>query len=149
MRKITLMLLLSLASLSLGCSQSTEDKLKDSMDEVEAKLAEGKAEARKMLAAALERWEELRPEAERALASLEDRVEELVHDAEALKRLPPDTVERVRARIDALRAKLAQANDDHEQGHTDLAVEKVDDVQRETAQVEELLVERPDSKPPN
>jgi hypothetical protein len=52
----------------------------------------------------------------------------------------------VRARIAALREKLAQANADHEQGHTDLAVEKADDVQRETAQVEELLVERPDPR---
>jgi polyhydroxyalkanoate synthesis regulator phasin len=135
-----------LAILTLGCSQSTEDKFQETMDEVGTRLEEGKAEAKKMLAAALERWEELRPEAERALASLEERFERLVTDAEAMKRLPPETLERVRARIAALREKLAQANADHEQGHTDLAVEKADDVQRETAQVEELLVERPDPR---
>jgi hypothetical protein len=143
-------LVICLASLAVGCSESTEDKLKSSMEEVENKLEdkleEGKVEAKRLLAAARERWEEMRPEAERALASLEERVEKLVHDAEALKRLPPETLERVRARLDALRAKLAQANSDHEQGHTDLAVEKADDVQRETAQVEELLVERPDPR---
>jgi hypothetical protein len=142
------LLLVALAALAAGCSRSTEEKFGESMDKVEAKveakLEEGKAEARKMLAAAKERWEELRPEAERALATLEDRVEELVNDAEALERLPPETLERVRARIEALRAKLRQASADHEQGHTDLAVEKADDVQRETAQVEDLLVERPD-----
>lgn len=144
MRTIPSLLLICLALLSSGCSRTTEEKIADSIDEVETKLAESKAEVSKMLAAALERWEELRPDAERALASLEDRVEKLVHDAEALKRITPETLARVRTRIDALRAKLAEANADHEEGHTDVAVEKADEVQRETAQVEELLVERPD-----
>ncbi len=144
MRTIPSLLFIGLALLSSGCSRTTEEKIADSIDEVETKLAESKAEVSKMLAAALERWEELRPDAERALASLEDRVEKLVHDAEALKRITPETLARVRTRIDALRAKLAEANADHEEGHTDVAVEKADEVQRETAQVEELLVERPD-----
>ena len=44
----------------------------------------------------------------------------------------------------AMREKLAEANAAHEQGDTELAVEKADAVQQERAAVEELLVERPD-----
>ena len=46
-----------------------------------------------------------------------------------------------------MREKLAEAKADHEKGDTDLAVEKADDVQRESAAVEELLVENPDPLP--
>jgi hypothetical protein len=139
-----------------GCSKSEEEsrpaldraqeKLEASMDKAEAKLAEGTAEARKVWAAAVERWEDLRPEAERGLARLEERVENLVNDAEALKRLPPDALERAKAHIRAMREKLAEAKADHEKGNTDLAVEKADAVQQESAAVEELLVENPDPR---
>ena len=137
-----------------GCSREEErertaleqaqEKLNASIDEAEVRLAEGAAEAKKALDAAMRRWDELRPEAEKAIASLEDRVEKLVNDAEALKRLPPDALERVRARLDAMRDKLEEAKAAYEQGNTDLAVEKADAVQQEGAAVEELLVERPD-----
>jgi chromosome segregation ATPase len=152
MRLITALLCFTL--LATGCSRKEEEdrpaleraqeKLESSLRAAEARLAKGTEEARKALAAALERWEELRPEAEKALASLEERVEKLVNDSEALKRLPPDVLERVRARLDAMRDKLAEAKAAHEQGNTDLAVEKADDLQKDRAAVEELLVERPD-----
>ena len=137
-----------------GCSKKEEnaqpaleraqEKLQASLDTAEARLAEGKAEAQKALDAAMKHWDELRPQAEKAIASLEERVEELVDDAEALKRLPPDAMERVRKRLDALREKLEEAKAAHEQGHTDLAVEKADAIQQESIAIEEMLVERPD-----
>jgi prefoldin subunit 5 len=146
--------LICLAILATGCSRKEEnerpaldraqEKLESSIKKAEARIAEGKAEARKALAAALERWEELRPEAEKTIASLEKRVEELVKDSEALKRLPPDALERIRERLDAMREKLAEATAAHEAGDTDLAVEKADGVQQDRAAVEELLVERSD-----
>lgn len=142
------------ALLATGCSRKEEDhrpaleraqeKLEASIETAEERMAEGAAEARKALAAAMKRWEKLRPEAEKAIASLEERVEKLVNDSEALKRLPPDVLERVRARLDAMREKLAEAEAAHEQGDTDLAVEKADDVRQDRAAVEEMLVERPD-----
>ena len=143
------------ALLAVGCSEKQEksrleraqEKLEESMDKVETKIAEGTEEAKKVLAAALERWEELRPEAERAVASIEERLENLMKDSEALKRLPPEALEQVRERVKAMREKLAEAKADHEKGDTDLAVEKADDVQRESAAVEELLVENPDPLP--
>jgi hypothetical protein len=145
-------MMMSVSLLTLGCSREEERptleraqaELKDSMEVIEARLAEGASKAKKSLAASMERWEELRPEAERAIRSLESRVEKLVDDSEALKRLPPDAIERIRARVAALRKELAAAKAAHEQGNTDLAVEKADSVQRESAAVEELLVERPD-----
>jgi hypothetical protein len=148
-----------LASLAAGCSRDEEqnqrpaleraqEKLESSLEAAEAKLAEGTAEARKALDAAMKRWEELRPEAEKAIESLEARLDKLVKDSEALKRLPPDVLERVRARIESMREKMAEAEAAHEQGNTDLAVEKADDVQQERAAVEEMLVERPDSPAP-
>jgi cytochrome c len=149
--------LICLAILATGCSRKEEnerpaldraqEKLESSIKKAEARLAEGKVEARKALAAVLERWEELRPEAEKTIESLEKRIEELVKDSEALKRLPPDALERIRARLDAMREKLAEATAAHEAGDTDLAVEKADGVQRDRAAVEELLVERPDPDP--
>lgn len=72
----------------------------------------------------MKRWDELQPKAERAIASLEDRVEKLVNDADSLKRLPPDALEKVRRRIDAMREKLAEATAAYEQRNADLAVEK-------------------------
>lgn len=149
-----ILLIAGLSALTMSCSRKEEpkppaleraqEKLKDSMEKVETKLAEGTVEAKKLLAAAKERWDDLRPKAERAVASIEERVEKLMQDSEALKRLPPEALARVRARLDALRAKLAEAKADHERGDTDLAVEKIDDVQQESAAMEELLVERPD-----
>lgn len=152
MRSIVVLLCLTL--LTTGCSRKEEDdrpaleraqeELESSIEAAEARLAEGTAEARKALAAAMKRWDELRPEAEKAIASLEKRLEDLLDDSEALKRLPPDVIERVRARLDVMREKLAEATAAQEQGDTDLAVEKADEVQKERAAVEELLVERPD-----
>jgi hypothetical protein len=147
-------LLLCAAVLASACSRQEEDtrpaldraqeKLQASLDEAEARLAEGTAGAKKALDAAMKRWDELRPEAEKSIRSLEERVEKLLDDSEALKRLPPDVLERIQAHLAAMREKLAEANAAHEQGNTDLAVEKADAVQRESAAVEELLVERPD-----
>jgi len=146
MRLTTAVLLISLTSLTTGCSKKEEDarpaleraqeKLQASIDTAEAHLAEGTAEAKKALDAARKRWDELRPEAENAIASLEDRIE--------LKRLPPDVLEKLRKHLDAMREKLAEAEAAQKQGNTDLAVEKADAVQQERAAVEELLVERPD-----
>jgi cytochrome c len=146
--------LICVALLATGCSRKEEndrpaferaqEKLESSIEVAEARLAEGTAQAKKALSAAMKRWDELRPEAEKAIASLEERVEKLVNDAEALKRLPPDVLERVRVRLDAMREKLAEAKAAHEQGNTDLAVEKADDVQQDRAAVEEMLLERPD-----
>ncbi len=156
MRLPGISLILVSAALAAACSREPEKepepsaleraqaKLEQSMDTAEQKFAEGTAEAKKMLAAALERWEELRPEAERAVASIEQRVERLMQDSESLKRLPPETLEKIRARLASMREKLAEANAAHEQGNTDLAVEKADEVQKESAAVEELLVENPD-----
>lgn len=147
--------LVCLILLTAGCSgkeenprpalERAQEKLESSIEAAEARLAEGTAEAREALAAAMKRWDEFRPEAEKAIASLEERVEKLVNDTEALKRLPPDVLERVRTRLDAMREKLAEAEAAHEQGNTDLAVEKADDVRKEREAVEEMLVERPDS----
>ena len=152
------MTLVGLTLMTVGCSGESEksrpaleraqEKLEASIDTAEARLAEGKAQAEKALAAAKKRWDELRPEAEQALASLEERVERLVNDSEALKRLPPDALQRVRAQLDALREKLDEAKAAYEQGNTDLAVEKADAVQQESAAVEEWLVERPDPPAP-
>lgn len=154
MRLTAALIVLTGALATTGCSKKEEDtrpaleraqeKLQASMDSAGEVLAEGTAEAKKALAAAMKRWEELRPEAEKAIASLEDRVERLVNDSEALKRLPPDALENVRERLDAMRKKLEEAKAAHEQGNTDLAVEKADAVQQEREAVEELLVERPD-----
>jgi hypothetical protein len=156
MRPILALTLTAFALLANGCSRSekpkedppalerAQEKLKKSMDQVETTLAEGKAEARKLLAAARERWDDLRPEAEKAVASAEQRFEKLLEDTEALRRLPPDSVERIRARLKALREKLAEANTANEQGDTELAVEKADDVRQEGQAIEELLVERAD-----
>lgn len=124
--------------------ERAQEKLESSIEAAEAKLAQGTEKAREMLVAARERWEELRPEAEKAIRSLEERIETLARDSEALKRLPPDVIEKVRARLDAMRDKLAEAEAAHDQGNTDLAVEKADDVQKEREAVEEMLVERPD-----
>jgi hypothetical protein len=142
------------AVLATGCSRQEEDtrpaldraeeRLQASLDTAEAKLAEGTAEAKKALDAAMKRWDELRPEAEQAIQSLEDRVEKLVNDSETLRRLPPDVLERIQAHLAAMRERLAEANAAHEQGDTELAVEKADAVQQERAAVEDLLVERPD-----
>lgn len=143
LRTTTALLLISATLLTTGCSREKE-KLRESMDEVEKQVAEGTAEAKKALAAARKRWDELRPEAERALASLENRFEKLVDDKEALKRLPPEALEQIRTHLDAMRAKLAEAKAAYEQGNADLAVEKADAAQQESAAVEELLVERPD-----
>jgi hypothetical protein len=151
--------LLCIPFLAAGCSRDkdedqrpalerAQEKLEASIETAKARLAEGKAEARKALAAAMKRWEELRPDAERAIASLEERVERLVNDSEALKRLPPDVLERVRTRIEAMREKLAEAEAAHERGNTDLAVEKADDLQQDRAAIEEMLVERPDPATP-
>jgi HD-GYP domain-containing protein (c-di-GMP phosphodiesterase class II) len=147
--------LVCITLLTTGCSREQEDarpaleraqeKLQASIDEAEARLAEGTAQAKQALAAAMERWEkEIRPEAEKAIASLEERVEMLVSDSEALKRLPPDALERVRKRLEAMREKLAQAKAARQQGNVDLAVEKADAIQQDRAAAEELLVERPD-----
>src|SRR5687768_3984989 len=134
-----------IALLAIGCSREEEEvRLKDSMARVETRLAEAKVDAQKALEVAAARWDELRPKAEKAIAALENRVEKLINDEEALKHLPPDVLERVRVRIDAMREKLAEAQAAHEQGDTDLAVEKADAVRQERAAVEELLVERPD-----
>jgi hypothetical protein len=152
--RLTAALLLSGVIVLAGCSREEQEsrpaleqareKHQASVDEAEARISESAAEARKALAAARKRWDELRPEAEKAIVSLEQRLDNLVEDSEALKRLPPDVLERVRERLDAMRRKLAEARVAHEQGDTDLAVEKADAVQRERAAVEELLVERPD-----
>ena len=148
------LMLIGFVFLAVGCSKKEEktqferaqEKLEASMDKVETKLAEGTAEAKKAWAAAMERWEDLQPEAERAVASIEERVGKLMNDAEALKRLPPETLENLRARVAALREKLAEAKSEREKGNIDLAVEKADDVQQESAAVEELLVENPDPR---
>ena len=145
MRLTTLLVCVTL--LASGCSREKEDAqpaLERAQEKLQASMAEGAAEARKALDAAMKRWDELRPEAEKAIASLEERVERLVNDAEALKRLPPDALERIRKQLDALREKLAEANAAHEQGNTDLAVEKADSVREESAAIEEMLVERAD-----
>jgi hypothetical protein len=140
--------------LTTGCSRKEEnerpaleraqEKIEASIEVAEERLARGTEKAKEAWAAAVRRWEELRPEAEQAIASLEERVEKLMEDSEALKRLPPDILERVRARIAALREKLAEAEAAHEQGNTDLAVEKADEVRQERAAIEEMLVERAD-----
>jgi hypothetical protein len=147
MRSILVPLVMSAVPLVVGCSRE-EEKVRPAFErareELEESIAEGKAEASKALATVRKRWSELRPEAERAIASLEDRVEKLARDSEALKRLPPDVIERVRNRLDAMRKQLAEAKAAHAQGDLDLAVEKADAVQHERAAVEELLVERPD-----
>jgi DNA repair exonuclease SbcCD ATPase subunit len=158
-RSMNTWLLISLTALA-GCTRGEEEarpaleraqeKIEESMDKVETRLAEGTAEARKAWAAAVERWDALQPKAEQAVARLEERIGELMNDSEALKRLPPRALERAKTQLESLRAKLAEARTDHEQGNTDLAVEKADDVQQESAAVEELLVENPDppsSKP--
>lgn len=134
--------------LAIGCSKDdrAQEKLQASLDTAEVRLAEGAAEARKALAAAMKRWDELRPQAERAIASLEERAEKLVDDSEALKRLPPDALERMRKHLDAMRARLAEAKAAHERGDTDLAVEKAGAVEKERAAAEEWLVERPDPR---
>ena len=147
MRLTTVLMLISVSFLAIGCSRNEQEKLKASIDSAETRLAEGAAEARKALAAAMKRWDELRPEAEQAIASLEDRVEKLIDDKEALKHLPPDALARVREHIDAMREKLAAAKAAYEQGNTDLAVEKADAVRQERAAAEELLVEKPDPTP--
>jgi len=146
--------LICVTLLASGCSRKDEgerpaleqaqEKLQASLDTAEARLAEGTAEARKALDAAMKRWNELQPEAERAIASLEERVDRLVKDPEALKRLPSDALEKVRKHLDTMRARLEEAKVAHDQGNTDLAVEKADAVQQEREAVEELLVERPD-----
>jgi hypothetical protein len=153
------MALIGLTSLTVGCTQKEEterpaleraqEKLQASIDTAEARLAEGKAEAKKAFDAAMQRWErEYRPQAEKAIASLEERINELARDSEALKRLPPHVLEQARKHLDAMREKLAEAEAAQEQGNTDLAVEKADAVQQERAAVEELLVERPDPPAP-
>jgi hypothetical protein len=126
--------------------ERAQEKFQASIDTAETRLAEGTDKARKALAAARKRWDELQPEAERAIHSLEERAEKLVNDSEALKRLPPDALERLRRHLDAMRDKLAEAKAAHEQGNTDLAVEKADAVQQEGAAAEEWLVERPDPR---
>ena len=114
MRLTTAILLTGFTLLTVGCSQKEEterpsleraqEKLQASIDTAEARLAEGKAEARKALDAAMQRWEkEFRPQAEKAIASLEERVNELARDSEALKRLPPDVLEQARKHLDAMR----------------------------------------------
>lgn len=154
MRLTTALILISATFLAIGCSKGEEkvrpaleraqEKFEATLDTAETRLAEANAEARKALDAAMQRWDELRPEAERAIATLEDRVDKLVNDSEALKRLPPETLERVRAGLEDMRRKLAEAEAAHERGDTGLAVEKADAVQQEGAAVEELLVEKPD-----
>jgi chromosome segregation ATPase len=134
MRLTTALLLISVAFLAIGCSRDDEktrpaleraqEELEASIETAETRLAEANAEARKALAAAMERWDELRPEAERAIATLEDRVERLVNDSETLKRLPPNTLERVRKGLDDMRQKLAEAQAAYERGDTGLAVER-------------------------
>jgi cytochrome c len=150
--------LICVTLLTTGCSRKEEDerpaleraqeKLQASLETAEARLAEGTAEARKALDAAMKRWEEFQPEAEDAIATLEDRVRKLVNDSEALKRLPPDALEKARKHLDGMREKLAEAKKAYEQGDPDLAVEKADAVQQEREAVEELLVERPDPPTP-
>jgi hypothetical protein len=127
--------------------ERAQEKLQASLDEAEVKLAEGGEKAKEALAAALRRWDEIRPEAEQAIASLEKRVEKLANDPQALEHLPPRALEQVRARLQAMREKLAEANAAQEQGNTDLAVEKADAVQQERAAAEQWLVERPDPAP--
>jgi len=130
-----------------GCSRQEEQarsRLEQAQEKLETGLAEGTAEAKKALAIARKHWDEFQPEAEKAVASLEQRVEKLVNDSEALERLPPEALERIRAHLDAMRVKLAEAKAAHEQGNTDLAVEKADAVEQERAAAEEWLVERPD-----
>lgn len=157
MRPTLAIILASLGLLAGGCARTdkaeedsppalerAQEKLRQSMEQVDARLAEGKEEAKKAVTAALERWEDLRPKAEQAVAAVEERFEKLAKDTEALKRLPPEALDQVRARLAALREKLAEANAAHEQGDTDLAVEKADDVQQESQAIEEMLVERPD-----
>lgn len=146
MRLIAALLLTGCALLSLGCSrhEETQEKLQQSMDEVKTSLAEGAAEARKALAIAKERWNELRPEVERAVASFEQRIEKLATDEEVRKRLSPEALERVRARIGEMRHMLAEAKAADERGDTDLAVKMADEVEQECAALEAQLVERPD-----
>lgn len=152
--RYTIALVLIAAWLAAGCSRTEKEKeddaaplLERAQEKLEESIAEGTDKARQALAAALERWEDLKPKAERALSSLEARLETLADDAKKLKHLPPEAVERIRARLAALREKLAEADDAHEQGHTDLAVEKAEDVEKESRAIEDLLVERPDAPP--
>jgi cytochrome c len=154
--RLAFVALVCVTLLTAGCSREEEntrpaleqaqEKFQASIDAAEVRLAEGTVEARKALAAAMKRWDELQPEAERAIASLEERAEKLVRDSEALKRLPPDALERLRKHLDAMREKLAEAKAAHEQGNTGLAVEKADAVEQERAAAEEWLVERPDPR---
>lgn len=154
MRLTTTLVLISAAFLATGCSREEEkvqpaleraqEKLNASLEKAETRLDELTTEAEQALATARERWEELKPEAERAIASLEKRLDKLAEDSDVLKHLSPETLERVRAGLEDMRRKLAEAEAAHEQGDTDLAVEKADEFQQERAAVEELLVERPD-----
>jgi chromosome segregation ATPase len=139
--------LIGVALATLACSEREQPErpaFERAQQKLEESFAKGKAGAEKAWASALARWDELRPRAERAAASLEQRMQKLMNDSEALQRLPPDVLQRMKTRLDALRAKLDEAQAEHEKGNADLAVEKMDEVQRESAAAEELLVERPD-----
>jgi hypothetical protein len=155
MRLITALLVLGATLLAYGCSKSedkteaalerAQEKLQASVEKIEDRLAEGTAKAKDAFGAAMGRWEDLRPEAERVIAAVEARVEALSKNPEALNRVGHDAFERAKAHLESMREKLAEAKSAHEKGQADIAVEKADEVQKESAAMEELLVEKPDS----